>query len=284
MTPSRLFCFGLGYSARRFALGLMSEGWQVAGTARDAESVSELRDLGINAVQFDWDHPVDDLAGRLQGVTHVLSSVPPDDEGDAVLDVHAGDLAGMIDWIGYLSTTGVYGNRDGGTVKEGDALEPTSKRARNRALAEKRWLDLGAHAFRLAGIYGPGRNVLEDVRAGRAKRLDKPGHVFSRIHVDDIANVLKASMARPNTGTIYNVCDDEASEPMHVVTFACELVGIQPPPIIPFEEARKEMSAMALTFWGDNKRVDNSRIKQDLGVELTYPDFRSGLKAILEKE
>jgi nucleoside-diphosphate-sugar epimerase len=287
MPPSRLFCFGLGYSARRFAIDLMKKGWQVAGTAREDEGVEELKSLGIDAAPFDRDHPVKDLESRLLATTHLLSSVPPDAVGDPVLDIHGIELskfASSLDWIGYLSTTGVYGNRDGGWVKEGDGLEPTSDRARYRSQAEARWLNLGAHAFRLAGIYGPGRNVLEDVRKGRAKRIDKKGHVFSRIHVDDIANVLKASIARPDPGTLYNVCDDEAAPPMDVVSHACELLKVTPPPVQAFEDAEKEMTAMGRTFWVDNKRVDNSRIKEDLGVKLLYPGYRQGLRAILEEE
>ena len=284
MTPSKLFCFGLGYSARRFVLGLMDEGWQIAGTARDAENVQELKALGIDAVVFGPDHPVGDLTDRFKGVTHILSSVPPNAEGDPVLDIHGSALNGAFPWIGYLSTTGVYGNRDGGTVREGDALEPTSARARNRVAAEKRWLEIGAHSFRLAGIYGPGRNVLEDVQSGRAKRIDKPGHVFSRIHVDDIANVLKASMAHPDPGALYNVCDDEPAQPMDVVSYACDLLGVTPPPIVPFVEAEKEMSAMGRTFWNDNKRVDNTRIKQDLNVKLLYPTYREGLQMIFQQQ
>ncbi len=287
MTASRLFCFGLGYSARRFALNLISKGWRVSGTARESEGVEELKSLGIDAVLFDRDHPVEDMQARLRGVSYLLSSVPPDADGDAVLDMH-GDyiagLAGSCHWIGYLSITGVYGNRDGGWVKEGAPLEPTSDRARYRVKAEKRWLDLGSHAFRLAGIYGPGRNALRDVKKGRAKRIDKPGHVFSRIHVDDITGVLKASMAKPDPGAIYNVCDDEAAPPMDVVTYACELLGQTPPDIRPFAQACEEMSVMGRTFWADNKRVDNSRIKNELGVKLRYPDYRRGLRAILEED
>ena len=141
-------------------------------------------------------------------------------------------------------------------------------------------MELGAHAFRLAGIYGPTRNVLEDVRAGRAKRIDKPGHMFSRIHVDDIALVVRASMARPDPGAIYNVCDDEPAPPMDVVTFACDLLGVEPPPVQSYDNV--EMSAMARTFWADNKRVDNTRIKEELGVDLRYPGYRQGLQAIFD--
>jgi len=283
MTQPRFFCFGLGYSARRLALSLIAEGWQVAGTAREDDSVEELKSLGIEAVLFHRNHPLKDPQGALAGVTHVLSSVPPDDGGDAVLDLHGDILLEPFTWLGYLSTTGVYGNRDGGLVDEGSALEPTSSRARRRVAAETRWRDLGAHAFRLAGIYGPGRSVLDDVRAGRAKRIDKPNHVFSRIHVDDIGQVVRASMARPNPGAVYNVCDEEAAEPMDVVTYACELLGVAPPAVQSFTAAEKEMSEMARTFWNDNKRVDNSRIKKELGVELLYPGYRQGLAAILQE-
>lgn len=281
MTQPRLFCFGLGYSARRLARDLMAEGWQVTGTTRDDAAVDELRQIGIKAFPFHRTCPLADPQAALRGATHVLSSVPPDAEGDTVLDLH-GEVLGGFQWLGYLSTTGVYGNRDGGTVSEGDGLAPTSERARRRVEAESRWLALGAHAFRLAGIYGPGRNVLADVRSGRAKRIDKDGQVFSRIHVDDISTVVRASIRHPNPGAIYNVCDDEPAPPMDVVTYACELLGINPPPVQSFTEARKNMTTMALTFWGDNKRVDNTRMKNELGVELKYPDYRSGLRAIME--
>ncbi|NQV47655.1 MAG: SDR family NAD(P)-dependent oxidoreductase, partial [Rhodospirillaceae bacterium] len=138
------------------------------------------------------------------------------------------------------------------------------------------------HAFRLAGIYGPGRNVLEDVKSGRAKNIQKSDHVFSRIHVDDIANVVRASMARPNPGAVYNVCDDTPASPSHVVAYAAELLGQEPPPAIPYGEAEKTMSEMSKTFWADNKRVDNRRIKEELGVDLKYPGYREGLKACFQ--
>jgi len=285
MTAPRLFCFGLGYSARRLALRLMSEGWQVAGTVRDKQSMREIEGLGIEIFPFDREHPLENLEDKLISATHLLSSVPPDIDGDTVLDMHGETIANMghtFKWVGYLSTTGVYGNRNGGTVREGDALEPTSSRAHLRVEAEKRWLGLSSHIFRIAGIYGPGRGVLEDVRGGRAKRIDKPGQVFSRIHVDDLGRVLAASMAAPDAGEIYNVCDDEPAAPIQVVTFACELLGVKPPPVQSFDEAKKEMSPMSLTFWADNKRVDNRRIKEDLGVQLLYPDYRQGLRGSLQ--
>jgi nucleoside-diphosphate-sugar epimerase len=242
---------------------------------------------------FDRGRPLADPAAALAGVTDIVSSVPPDAAGDPVLDAHQDALVALpgVRWFGYLSTTGVYGDTGGALVDEAAPLNPSAGRSRRRVEAERRWLALtsgGArfpvHIFRLAGIYGAGRSPLDQVRAGEARRIDKPGHAFSRIHVDDIAAVLRASMARPDPGRVYNVCDDEPAEPADVVAFACRLLGRAPPPLVPFEAARETMSAMALSFWADNRRVDNSRIKRELGVTLSYPDYRTGLTAILRAE
>lgn len=284
----RLFCFGLGYSATVFATRLMAEGWRIAGTCREKAKAADLEARGIGVFLFDRGHPLDDPRAALGSATHLMSSVPPDESGDPVLDRHAADIAalGGVAWIGYLSTTGVYGDRQGGEVDESSPLAPTSARARRRVEAEARWLELGrahglpVHLFRLAGIYGPGRSALDSVRAGTAKRISRPGHMFSRIHVDDIAAVLRASIARPNPGAVYNVCDDNPAPSEEVVAYACRLLGVVPPPLIPFEEAR--LSPMAASFYRDNKRVSNARIKSELGVRLQYPDYRSGLAAILE--
>lgn len=285
MTTHRLFCFGLGYSARRLALDLMSRGWEVAATVRQKEKVNELKKLGINAFIFNRDQPISKLKPILRQCTHLLSSVPPDFHGDAVIELHGELIASMVNnfsWIGYLSTTGVYGNRNGRMVKERDKLAPTSPRAHRRVQAEKLWMKMNAHIFRIAGIYGPGRSVLESALKGEARRIYKPGHAFSRIHVDDLGLVISASMENPNAGAIYNVCDDEPAEPLQVVGFACKLLGIDLPPIQSFSEAQNNMSSMALTFWNDNKLVDNDRIKKELGVSLIYPSYRQGLKACLE--
>jgi len=207
-----------------------------------------------------------------------------------VLDLHGPDIASRreLAWIGYLSTTGVYGDRQGGWVDEESALRPTGERGRRRVAAEAGWRALGqraglpAHVFRLAGIYGPGRSAFDALRAGRAQRIEKPGHVFSRIHVADIVQVLHASMARPRAGAIYNLCDDDPAAPADVIAHAAALLGVAPPPIVPFAEAK--LSEMARSFYDDNKRVRNDRIKQELGVRLTYPDYRAGLAAILAAE
>ncbi len=290
MTAPRLFCFGIGYSAQVLIEQLQAAGWRIAGTTRSAEKAATLRAQGIEAHVFDRGHPLADPDAALAGTTHLLSSVPPDAEGDAVIDQH-GDtlraLADQIEWAGYLSTTGVYGNRDGGWVDETAELAPTSDRSRRRVAAETAWRELSdasglpLHIFRLAGIYGPGRSPLDSVRAGRAQRIHKPGHVFSRIHVADIARVLRASFARPDPGRIYNVCDDQPADPATVTAYACELLGAAPPPLVPIEQAG--LSDMAWTFWRDNKRVDNTRLHDELDVELAYPDYRAGLDALAQQ-
>lgn len=288
----RLFCFGLGYSAGYLAERLKARGWRVAGTCREAEKRDRLAARGIEAFLFDRGRPLDDAAAALAGATHLLSSAPPDREGDPVLDHHGQDIAalaasGALQWAGYLSTTGVYGNRDGGWVDEDSDLAPTTARGQRRLEAEQRWLALHrdhgvpVHIFRLAGIYGPGRSAVDTVRAGTARRIVKRGQVFSRIHVEDIATVLEASMARPNPGGVYNVCDNEPTPPQDVVAYACDLLGVAPPPEIAFEEA--ELTAMARSFYAENKRVSNDRIRHELGVRLAYPSYREGLAAEVER-
>ncbi len=287
----RLFVFGLGYSARALAARLRAEGWSVAGTVRERDGGGPpAAPDGTEILPFDRDRPLADPRAALAGATHVLVSVPPDRAGDPVLDRHGGDIAAVegLVWLGYLSTTGVYGDRGGGWVDEDSELRPTSDRARRRVAAEAGWRELARarglplHIFRLAGIYGPGRSVLDQLRAGTARRIDKPGHAFSRIHVEDLAAVLRASMARPRPGAVYNVADDRAAPAADVVAFGARLLGLDPPPLEPFEGA--ELSEMARSFWRDNKRVRNDRIKRELGVRLRYPDFEAGLAAVLAAE
>ena len=283
-----LFCFGLGYSAQALARRLVVQDWRVAGTARDGARLDALEAQGFEAVAFSRAGGADGIALRLAEATHVLASIPPDEQGEPVLDLLADPLcrAEGLEWVGYLSTTGVYGTRDGAWVDEDAELRPSSERSRRRVLAERPWLTLHeraglpVHVFRLAGIYGPGRNVIKSVRAETAKRIDLPGQVFSRIHVEDIASVLEASIARPNPGAIYNVCDDNPEEPARVVAYACELLDRTPPPSVPFEEA--ELSEMAKSFYLDNKRVSNRRLHEELGVTLAYPDYKAGLDALLK--
>ncbi|HJU15376.1 MAG TPA: NAD-dependent epimerase/dehydratase family protein, partial [Stellaceae bacterium] len=226
----------------------------------------------------------------LAGITHILSSIPPEAEGDPVLDRHGAEIAALpdLDWVGYLSTTGVYGDRGGAWVDETTRPAPSGARGRRRAAAEEGWLALWrrqgvpVHVFRLAAIYGPGRSPFDALRAGTAKRIDKPGQVFSRIHVADLAAVLRASIARPRPGAVYNVCDDEPAPPAEVVAHAAALLGVPEPPLVPFAAAG--LSPLARSFYDDNKRVANALIKRELGIELHYPDYRAGLAAIRAAE
>jgi nucleoside-diphosphate-sugar epimerase len=288
MSGPQLFCFGLGYSALALARRVSAAGWSVTGTCRGTERQALLRTSGYSAVLFDRGRPVDTSA--LNGITHLLVSVPPDATGDPVLALHGGDIATLpaLSWLGYLSTTGVYGDRGGGWVDESAALRPNGERGRRRVAAEQGWLDLWhdrgvpVHIFRLAAIYGPGRSAFDALRAGTARRIDKPDQVFSRIHVEDLASVLIASMERPRPGAVYNVCDDDPAPPATIVAYAAELLGIEPPPIVPLETAG--LSPMARSFYDDNKRVANGLIKTELRVTLCYPDFRVGLAAIRADE
>lgn len=287
--PRRLFVFGLGYTALVLARRLKAKGWRIAGTVQSEEKRAALAAEGIAAFVFDGNQPLAEAATALAGTTHLLQSIPPNADGDPVLRHHRQDLAALKDvrWVGYLSTTGVYGDRGGEWVDEKAGLHPSGPRGRARVEAEQGWLDLGrfglaVHLFRLAGIYGPGRSALDTVREGRAKRIVKPGQVFSRIHVEDIATVLEASISKPNAGAAYNVCDDDPAPPQEVIAYACGLLGVPAPPEVPYEQAARGMSEMARSFYADNKRVTNHRIKTELGVRLAYPDYRVGLKALLE--
>ena len=288
----RLFCFGLGFSAQALARRLAAAGWAVAGTTRSAQKAAALTAGGLAAFVFDRAHPLPEAA--LTGTTHLLVSIAPDNAGDPVLDLHAEDIAALsglapgLQWVGYLSTTGVYGDWQGAEVDETAELRGAKGRNRRRIEAEADWLalhksrGLPVHVFRLAGIYGPGRSALDQVHAGRARRINKPGHLFSRIHVDDIAATLAASIARPNPGRIYNVCDDEPAPAAEVTAYACKLLGVAPPPLVALEAA--ELSPMALSFWEDNRLVSNRRLHDELGVSLAYPNYRVGLEAILAAE
>jgi nucleoside-diphosphate-sugar epimerase len=251
----------------------------VAGTCRTPEAAAQFEKTGIKALVFDSAAPSAGAAISLGDADCILSSVAPDQHGDPVLRHFT--LPQSARWIGYLSTTAVYGDRDGGWVDEQTATSPGSPRGRRRVAAEQEWLSLAqpAQVFRLAGIYGPGRSSFERLRAGTANRIVKPGQMFSRIHVDDIAAVLLASIAAPAPGRIYNVCDNEPAPPQDVVVHAASLLGIEPPPAVDFESA--DLSAMARSFYGENRRVHNDRIKSELGVKLIYPTYREGLAAIL---
>lgn len=269
-----LLSIGHGYSAQALARRLLPEGWRIIGTTRTEEGVAALRATGIEALLWPGE------ALPLDRATHLLTSVPPG-KADPVLAAHAADIARAdLKWIGYLSTTAVYGHHNGDWVDETTPLAPSTERGAARARAEADWAALGRplHIFRLAGIYGPGRGPFEKVRDGSARRIVKPGQVFSRIHVEDIANVLHAALTRPHPG-IYNVCDDDPASPEDILGLAARMLNLPEPPMVPYDEA--EMTPMARSFYAENKRVRNQRIKDVLGVRLLYPTYREGLAAIL---
>ncbi len=284
-----LLCFGLGYSAEALARRFAARGWRVIGTATTDGGVRRIEGLGYEGLFFDGSPARSDLEAAIGQATHVLVSAPPGADGDPVLAGagHLVERASQIAWIGYLSTVGVFGDRKGGWVDEATPPAPLSDRSRRRVIAEEAWLALGerisarVQVFRLAGIYGPDRSVIDDVRAGTARRLIKKDQVFNRIHVEDIASVLEAAIERGGRQAIYNVTDDEPAPPQDVVAYAAELIGAPMPPLLPFESA--VLSPMAQSFYAENKRVRNGRLRQELGVELAFPTYREGLAAIAGK-
>jgi nucleoside-diphosphate-sugar epimerase len=287
---SKLFCFGLGYSALRIAQRLAGEGWTIAGTARTRQGTDAIAAAGYDAFQFDGSASGADIAKALADTTHILVSAPPDADGDPVLRQHRGNIerASGLSWIGYLSTVGVYGDRGGAWIDETAKTDATSTRGRRRIAAEQEWLalaetrDVRVQIFRLAGIYGPGRSAIDRLREGTAHRIVKPGQVFNRIHVDDIAATVCAGIAGRGATSAYNVADDEPTPPQDVIVFAATLLHMPPPPEVPFTDA--QLSPMAASFYADNKRVSNARLRQELGVALKFPTYREGLRAILAGE
>lgn len=276
--------FGYGYTARTLAGLLREEGWTLSGTARSAEKAAALADEGVSPVL--WTEGGLDGA-EIDRADAVLISAPPSPEGCPAFAAARDSLtarAGEAHWIGYLSSNGVYGHHDGAWVDEGAALRPSTARARARIRAEADWAGLAAAwslplvIFRLPGIYGPGRSALDTVREGRAQRVIKEGQVFNRMHVEDIARALSLSLADPGAGDLFNLADDEPAPPQDVIDYACRLLGVEPPPAVPFEEAA--LSEMARSFYADNKRVSNARAKRALGLSLLYPTYREGLDAI----
>lgn len=278
-----LLVFGLGYSALVLSRLLQKDGWTIAGTCRSDEKAAILCSQGIQPFVFDGKAPLNRSA--FEGVTHILASAPPNPD-DPALRHHAGDIGALpeVEWVGYLSTTSVYGVTDGSAVNEDTPCAPTSARGQRRVAAEAAWqaLPLPADVFRLSGIYGPGYSVFDTIRAGKAQRIVKPGQAFNRIHVEDIAQTVRAAILSGSSGRIFNLADDLPAPSADLVTYACGLMGIEPPPEISFDEA--VLSPMGREFWADNKRVANARIKQELGVSLLYPTYREGLDAIFAVE
>jgi len=285
---THMMFFGFGFCAAALAPRLQAQNWQLSASCRTPEKAAQLQARNIRPII--WPEAGALLsADALTGVSHALISAPPNDAGDPTL-ASAGEalasIAGDLQWLGYLSTTGVYGDHGGAWIDEDTPAGTIGARGQKRVDAETQWRAFSeAHGvpsmyFRLAGIYGPRRNQLTSVVNQTARRIDKPEQVFSRIHVEDIATILAASMARPDAGRAYSVCDDEPAPPQDVVAYAAELLGQSPPPLVPFEAA--ELSPMARSFYGDNKRIRNQRIKDELGVTLAYPSYREGLKALFD--
>jgi nucleoside-diphosphate-sugar epimerase len=286
---SSLLAVGLGYSANAAAMRLAAQGWRATGTARAEDGIAAINAQGYRAVPFSGDAPSSALSTALQDTTHLLLSAPPGAQGDPLLIHHRDDLAvaPALRWIGYLSTIGVYGDHDGAWVDEDTPATPSSDRSQWRLAAEQAWEAFGASrgvpvaVMRLSGIYGPGRNALARLRAGGERRVVKPGQVFNRIHVEDIASAVEASIAR-NLGGIFNVTDDEPAPPQDVIAYAAGLLGLDPPPSVDWDKA--DLSPMGRSFYLENKRVRNARLKDTLGMTLAYPTYREGLRALLAAE
>ena len=269
----KLLILGLGYTGRVVAAHMQALGWEVQGTSRSAEK---------GLLQY----PGSDISATLDWASHILVSAAPDENGDPFLEgLEADILAAKPEWLGYLSTTGVYGDHGGAWVDEATPLTHATTRGHHRVKAETQWMalhkahGLPVHIFRLAGIYGPGRGPFAKVRSGTARRIIKPNQVFSRIHVEDIAQTIAASIAKPNAGQIYNVCDNDPAPPQDVLGYAASLLGLPMPPALDFATA--DLTPMARSFYAESKKVSNARIKEELGVQLRYPDYKSGLKALL---
>lgn len=278
---NRLFVFGLGFSGREIARQAKAAGWSVAGTVRGGDKAQQLAAEGIETHLFDGSGALP--AGAFGATTHVLCTIAPGSTGDPVLRLCASLLRGAR-WLGYLSTTGVYGDRAGGWVDETTPTNPSQPRSAARLATERAWQAMGATLFRLPGIYGPGRSAIDQVKAGTARRIDKPGQVFSRIHVEDIAATVLAAIAQPSPGALYNVADDLPASTADVIAYACELLAVPVPPLVPWAEIAPTMSAMARSFYAENRRVRNDRIKRELGVRLRYPTYREGLRALVEAQ
>ena len=287
---STLLCFGLGYSAEHF-VGKYGDGFEhIVGTVRGAERAAVLSAYlagRLKALVFDGTLVTPELRHAIGEADGALVSVPPNENGDPVLAAFGDDLARAhrLRSIVYLSTIGVYGDSGGEWVDEETPPNPGAPRSRERLAAEQAWQDLGARRgtavaiLRLAGIYGPGQNALVQVARGSARRIVKPGQVFNRIHVGDIAQAIDAAFARRASG-IFNVADDEPAPAADPIAFAAQLMGVEPPPEIPFDEAAPSMSPMALSFWQECRRVRNDKLKRELGVTLLYPTYREGLRAL----
>jgi nucleoside-diphosphate-sugar epimerase len=281
-----LFCFGLGYSAETL-VRLNSERFtSISGTVRTLDKANRLRAMGVNAIVYSGGAAGPLVAAALEGADSLLVSAAPDDAGDPMLRQLRPELANAenLRTIVYLSTVGVYGDHGGAWVDETAPLHPTSERGKRRVMAEEAWAAFGhmhgisVQIHRLAGIYGPGRNQLDDLRDGTARRIIKQGQIFNRVHVEDIAGAAMAGFLHPAVTGALNICDNEPCPPQDVVEYAADLLGVKPPPETPFAEA--SLSEMARSFYSESKRCSNRRLCEILGYQLHYPTYREGLRAL----
>jgi nucleoside-diphosphate-sugar epimerase len=283
---NRLFCFGLGYCAGVLSRRLAAKGWAISGTATNSEKVEALKQDGYEAFLFDGQNHDPRIADALRKSTHVLLSIPPDSNGDPAANVYGADIAASpsISWIGYYSSVSVYGDSKGEWVDEETAPHPMTQRGMRRQVAEIAWIALSCQSgktcviLRLPGIYGPGRSAIDQLRAGKARRIFKPGQVTNRVHVEDIATATEAALGLPINLHIFNVTDDLPAPPQDVIAYGAELLGIPCPPATDPTDA--SLSPMARSFYAESKKVSNARMKTELGVRLAYPTYVEGLKAI----
>ena len=293
--PFKMFCFGMGFVSQRLSIELIKQGWIIEGTTRSFEKAKNLFSQSIIPHVFNTynNFPVYNLKDILKGVTHVLISVPPNSKSmkDPVLSYHSTDLSFLPPntWIGYLSSTSVYGNHNGAIVTEQDILKPSSEIGRKRVLSEKEWLFFSQHhklnlqIFRLSGIYGPGRNILKKIQLGSARHIIKENQIFSRIHVEDAVAMIIASIYTSKThSSIYNVCDNLPAPPQNVLLYGCQLLNMIPPPIEYFQ--KNYINSKNARFYEDSKSVSNAFIKHELSYTMQYPDYRIGLKAIFDQK
>jgi nucleoside-diphosphate-sugar epimerase len=290
-----LFCFGLGYSTQHYIAEFGGRFDRIAGTVTTREKAAAIAGAGIGghkveAFVFDGTAATPEVTAALMDDAALLVSAPPDD-ADPVVRHFASTIAGapQLQSIVYLSTVGVYGDHGGAWVDEATPASPISARSRARLVAEQEWQTLGAPAgkpvaiLRLSGIYGPGQNALTQVERGSAKRIEKPGQVFNRIHVEDIAQAIDAAFTHRADG-VFNVTDDEPTPQGVPIALAAELLGLAPLAEVSFAEAAKSMSPMALSFYAESKRVRNDKLKRELGVHLRYPTYREGLRALFARD
>ncbi len=284
MSNIHLMVLGLGYTGTAIAASAAELGWQVTATSRNPSRLTP--PPGISLIDFG------DAGPELKSVTHLVQTAAPDEHGDPALARYGAEIAAApgLRWAGYLSTTGVYGDRAGGWVDEDTPVAPTVARAQRRVAAEQAWAaavpNCAVDLFRVAGIYGPGRSAFDDLRSGQARRVAKPGHLFGRIHRDDIAAAVLAAMQQPRQPgvRVLNLADDEPAASADVTAEAARLLGVSPPPLVPFAEAINGMSSMGRSFWSENRRVKSKKTQQILNLRWRYPTYREGLRAILQQE